>query len=265
MAVPLGGESISLSLALAIAAIVAFGGFVTGLNGFGFAVIGTALLAFVMEPQTAVALMILPILAANTSLIRELDRESLSSCVRRFWPYVGTAVIGTVLGMLSLSLVPQRPLALGLGLFVLAYVALSQNRVEIPGTSSLRRRCFVETGAMKALLGFVSGAIFGASNVGVQVVAYLRRLELDRQTFVGVVAMIFLGISVVRVGTAAALGLYDSVSLFAVSAVAAVPGLAGVAVGKRIRPSVPESLQRAATFTLLVIIGVRLTLSGAGV
>ncbi|ELY31191.1 hypothetical protein C499_01905 [Halogeometricum borinquense DSM 11551] len=71
MAVPLGGESISLSLALAVAAIVAFGGFVTGLNGFGFAVIGTALLAFVMDPQTAVALMILPILAANTSLIHK--------------------------------------------------------------------------------------------------------------------------------------------------------------------------------------------------
>jgi hypothetical protein len=258
------GDPASLSLALVVAAVVAFGGFVTGLNGFGFAVVGTSLLAFVMDPQTAVTTMILPILAANVSLVRELDRDGFVSCVRRFWPYVGAALVGTVLGMLSLSLVPTRPLALGLGLFVLVYVALSQERVEIPGESLLRRRCFVDTGATKAALGFVSGAVFGVSNVGVQVVAYLKSLDLDRETFVGVVAMVFLGVSVVRIGTAAVLGLYDGGGLFAVSAAAAVPGLAGVAVGKRVRPAVPESSQRAATFGLLAVIGVRLTLSGAG-
>jgi hypothetical protein len=76
--------------------------------------------------------------------------------------------------------------------------------------------------------GLLSGLVFGASNVGVQVVAYLKSLDLDHATFVGVVAMVFLGISSVRVVAAGVLGLYEDGSLLALSTVAAAPGLVGV-------------------------------------
>jgi hypothetical protein len=108
-----------------------------------------------------------------------------------------------------------------------------------------------------AAFGLVSGAVFGVSNVGVQVIAYLESRDLDRRTFVGVVAMVFLGISSVRVGTALALGLLPGDAL-ALSAGAAVPGVVGVAIGRRIRPGIPEGAQRAATLALLFAIGVRL-------
>lgn len=248
---------------LAVVAVVVFtGGFVTGVTGFGFAVIGTAALAVLFDPSLAVVVMILPTLGANLSLVRELDRESLRSCVRRFWPYVLAAGVGTVAGMALLSRIPRGPLMLGLGLFVIGYVLLSQDAVAVPGLGPVLDRCFVETTTAKAGLGLVSGVVFGASNVGVQVVAYLDSLSLPRSTFVGVLAMVFLGISTVRVGVAAALGLYDSAALVGFSALATVPGLAGVRTGQALRDRIPQRVQRVGLFVLLTVIGLRLTTSG---
>jgi len=255
--------SSSLGLAVVVFAVLAVGGIVTGINGFGFAVVGTSLLAVVVEPRTAVSLMILPILAANLSLVRELDGDGLRRCVRRFWPFVAAALVGTVAGMAVLSRVPTRPLTLVLGVFVLVYVVLAQERVAVPGEDWVRERCLIPGRKAMAAFGLVSGAVFGVSNVGVQVIAYLESLNLDKRTFVGVVAMIFLGISSVRVATALALGLFAGDALV-LSVGAAVPGLAGIAVGRRVRARIPQGAQRAATFGLLLLIGVRLLGRGTG-
>jgi hypothetical protein len=254
--------SLPTSLLLAVSLAVAVGGLVAGLNGFGFSVVGTGLLAALSDPGTAVALMILPVLAANLSLVRELSRAGLRSCVRRFWPFVAAALGGTLAGMVGLSWLPRAPLTVALGVLVLGYVAASQAVVPVPGTRWLAGVCLDERARTKAALGAVSGLVFGASNVGIQVVAYLRSLDLDRSTFVGVVAMIFLGISTVRVGAALALGLFGGGDAVLLSAGAAVPGLAGVAVGRRLRPRLPERVVRGAAFAVLLLVGLRLTTGG---
>ena len=255
--------SLSLTVVFVVFGIVVLGGFVTGVNGFGYSVIGTGLLALVVEPQVAVVVMILPILAANVSLVRELDRAGLKRCAKRFWPFVAAAFVGTIVGMSVLSRVPRGPLTLALGLFVFGYLALTQERVPLPGEGWVRTRVS-DTVGVKLLLGLVSGLVFGASNVGVQVVAYLKSLDLDHATFVGVVAMVFLGISSVRVVAAGVLGLYEGGGLLALSAVAAVPGLAGVSLGKRVRPRLARRTRRTGMFLLLAVIGVRLVTNGLG-
>lgn len=245
------------TLALVFTVVFA-GGLVTGITGFGYAVVATATLATLLDPGTAVVIVIIPLLAANASLVRELDRDGLTTCARRFWPFVAGAAVGTVLGMLVLSSIPTKPLTVGLGVFTLAYVALKQPWRSLPGEAWLRDQCFRETNALKVGLGFVSGGIFGASNVGVQVIAYLQSLDLDRQTFVGVVAMVFLGIGIVRVAAAFLLGFYSAGGVLVLSATAAVPGLLGVALGKRARSSIPMNVQQAGVFGLLTVIGVKL-------
>jgi uncharacterized membrane protein YfcA len=243
--------------------VVLVGGLVTGVTGFGYAIVATATLASLFEPQTAVVIVIIPILAANLSLVRELDRTGLVSCVRRFWSFVALAAVGTVLGMLALSRIPGGPLSLALGLFTLGYAAVAQPWVRLPGEQWFDEFCMVETHGRKGLLGAMSGAIFGASNVGVQVVAYLESLDLDHETFVGVVAMIFLGVGVIRVAAAWLLGLYGSADLVSISVAAALPGLVGVAVGKRVRDRIPRRVQDAVVYVLLGVIGLRLAYSGA--
>jgi len=245
--------------------VVLFGGLVKGTVGFGYAIASTALLAVFLSPSTAVVLMIIPMLAANVSLLRELDREEFSRCLAQFWPYVLLAMVGTVLGMVLLDVVRTALLTPALGVFTLAYVAVKQPWVVLPGERAVARYCFRRDTAVKATLGFVSGVVFGLSNVAVQVVAYLDSLDLDRSTFVGVLAMILVGVSSLRVGMAWALGLYDGGNLLLYSAGLSVPGLVGVTIGGRLRRYTTERAQLVAVLVLLSIIGVRLVATGVGV
>jgi uncharacterized membrane protein YfcA len=67
-----------------IIAIMFVAGEVTGLTGFGFALVSTTTLAIVLDPETAVVIAILPVPATNIELVTELDRERLGRCMSRF-------------------------------------------------------------------------------------------------------------------------------------------------------------------------------------
>jgi len=252
-----------LPVALTLAVVLA--GAVNGLAGFGFALVGTMVLATAIDPATAVVFMIVPILGVNLSLVRDLSTDQLRTCGRRFGPLIGAALVGTVLGLVVLSSLPQGPLKVGLGLVSLGFVATAQKRVTIPGLDRAREGCFVESTPAMVGVGGVSGVLFGGTNVGVQLIAYLRSCDLPHGLFVGVVAMVFLGLNAVRVVTAGALGLYPSLVVALASVVAVVPAVAGVVVGKRLRSSVGERHRRTVVLALLTLVGVRLLLGGLGI
>lgn len=250
---------------VAIGIIVFAGGLVKGIAGFGYAVVATALLATILDPGAAVVIMILPTLAANVVLLGELDRSKITACLGRFWPFLGTAVIGTAGGMLFLRSVSANWIALALGLLTTIYVVVKQPWVALPGEGAVTEWCVTDGYLSKATLGLVAGIVFGATNIAVQVVAYLDSLDLDHATFVGVLAMVLVGIAGLRVGLAAGLGLYTGGNTFMQSVLAIVPGLAGVSLGSRLRASIPESIQIVGVLSLLTVIGIRLTLAGLGI
>lgn len=251
-------------VALLVGVVVAAGA-INGIAGFGFALVGTMVAATMLSPATAVILFIIPIFAVNLSLVGELDRSEIRSCTSRFFPYLAAGLVGTLVGMVTLELLPDRPLRLGLGVVTLGFVATRQSIITVPGLSCAKDRCFAETPLPMAALGAVSGVLFGATNVGVQIVAYLKSCELDHSLFVGVVALTFLGINGSRIVAAAGLGLYPSPTIALLSVGLAVPAVAGVVVGTRLRPRITE--QRMAQFVLglLTIIGVRLVFAGLGI
>lgn len=237
---------------------------VNGLAGFGFAVVGTMALATVVDPAAAVVLMIIPMLAANITLVSELSTEELRSCGKRFGPLVMSALVGTIVGMIVLDALPGGPLRVGLGLITLGFVASQQQAVPLPSLGSEGGSTLSSDPAM-IVIGGVSGLLFGATNVGVQLVAYLRSQDLSHGLFVGVVAMVFVGINALRVGAAGVLGLYPSLTVFGLSVAAAVPAVGGVAIGSRLRSRVSSRLRRRVVFGLLTIIGIRLLLGGLGI
>ncbi|CCQ32269.1 TSUP family transporter [Halorhabdus tiamatea] len=252
-------------LIVAMAVVIVVAGAVNGLAGFGFALVGTMALATAIDPTTAVVFMIAPILGVNLSLLGDLSIEDLQTCGRRFWPLMLAALVGTITGLVVLDRVPQGPLKLGLGVISLGFVLSTQRIVPIPGLDRAKDGCFVESTAGMLGVGAVSGLLFGGTNVGVQLVAYLRSCNLSHGLFVGVVAMVFLGLNGIRIGAAGALGLYPSAGLAVASFVAVVPAVAGVAVGKRLRTAVDERERRIVVLALLTVIGVRLVLGGLGI
>jgi uncharacterized membrane protein YfcA len=248
-----------------VLAVVLVAGAVNGIAGFGFALVGTMALATVVEPATAVVFMIVPIFAVNLSLVGELSVSQLRTCGRRFAPLLGAALVGTVAGLAALEVLPAAPLRVGLGLLALAFVLNAQQAVPVPGLERAKDGCFVESRPAMIGVGGGSGLLFGGTNVGVQLIAYLRSCDLSHGLFVGVVAMVFLGLNGVRVVAAAALGLYPDATVFLASVGATLPAVAGVAVGKRLRHRVGDRDRRTVVLGLLTVIGVRLVLGGLGV
>lgn len=253
---------LSLSLIFLFGVVVLLAGAINGVAGFGFALVGTMILATVVDPAIAVVFMILPILSVNISLVRDLSTEQLRTCGRRFGPLIGSALVGTVVGMAILDRVPEEPLRIGLGLVAVGFVISAQQLVTLPGRSTVTDRCLVETPIAMVGIGAISGVLFGGTNVGVQLIAYLRSCNLSHKTFVGVVAMVFFGLNTVRIGAAGILGLYPSIGVVVGSVLAAIPAVIGVMIGKRLRPQIPERWRRGIVLSLLTVVGVRLILSG---
>lgn len=258
----IGGFSPTFLVVLTVVLLVA--GVVNGLAGFGFALVGTMALATVIEPSTAVVLMIIPILSANATLVSELSVPELQSCGRRFWPLILAALVGTMVGMVGINRLPGAPVRVGLGLITLVFVLSRQSLMPIPsagGGNSVDR----EGTVMMLVVGGVSGLLFGATNVGVQLVAYLRSADLSHGLFVSVVAMVFLGINAIRVGAAGVLGLYPSLEVVALSVAAVIPSVLGVAAGRTLRRRVRSRYREIAVLGMLTVIGVRLVLGGLGI
>ena len=313
------------SLLALLTLVVLTAGVVNGLAGFGFAVVGTMALATVLPPATAVVLMILPILAANVTLVSELSRAELAHCARHFAPLVVAALVGTIAGMAVLDILPEAPVRVGLGLITLGFVFSRQQALSLgslvsasPGDTTSAgdltasdpadgipadgipadgnppeddvapgdpfdsdpadgapaegdvalgdmNRTARERPLVMLVVGAVSGLLFGATNVGIQLVAYLRSLDLPHGRFVGVVAMVFVGINAVRVGAAGALGLYPSLTVFGLSLASVVPAVAGVIAGRWLRGRLSSGLRRRLVLGLLTIIGIRLVLGGLGI
>jgi len=248
-----------------VTVVIVVAGATNGVAGFGFAVVGTMALATMIDPATAVVFMIVPILAVNVSLVRDLTREELRTCSQRFWPLIGAALVGTVVGMGLLDRVPEAPLRVGLGLLTLGFVVSAQRRFPLPGWLVVGNSAVAKTRLGMVGVGGVSGVLFGGTNVGVQLIAYLRSFDLSHGLFIGVVAMVFLGLNGIRVAVAGAFGLYPGTTALLASVVAAVPAVLGVAIGKRLRVAVSERLRRIVVLSLLTVIGFRLIAGGLGV
>jgi uncharacterized membrane protein YfcA len=259
MIAAVGGPTVAL-----IALVILVAGTTNGLAGFGFALVGTMALATVIEPATAVVFMIVPILAVNLSLVRDLSREELQTCSRRFAPLIGAALVGTVVGMAVLSSLPTAPLRFGLGVLTLGFVATAQRRIPLPEWSAGGIGAVAHTRLGMVGVGGISGLLFGGTNVGVQLIAYLRSFDLSHGLFVGVVALVFLGLNGIRVGVAGLFGLYPSQTVLFASVVAAIPAAIGVAVGKRLRVTASERSRRVVVLGLLTVVGFRLVGGGLG-
>jgi uncharacterized membrane protein YfcA len=254
----------STEVLVLIAIIVFFAGTVTGITGFGYALIGTVGSAAPLDPQQAVVLMIIPVFISNIPLVRELNREQLRTCGRRFTSFIVAAAVGTVIGMAILQWIPTAMLTFALGVFTLGYVAVTQDAVSIPGKRHVTSNDSEQHANAQLGIGFGSGLIFGASNIGVSMVAYLDSLDLRRSIFVGVLALIFLGISAIRVGAAWVLDLYGTGALVWLSVGAAIVGLVGVESGQQIRHLLPDRYIDEFVLVLLSIIGMRLIVTSIG-
>ena len=227
--------------------------FVKGAVAFGFPLVATPLLALALGVKTAVAVSILPnIMMDSVQLVR---RGQALATVRRMLWLILFSMVGMWLGTRLLVVLPARVATLVLGVFVLAFAAITAwgRAPRVPARWEPW---------LSPPVGLVAGVLGGLTNVpGTPMVLYFVALGLDKYDFVRAVAVTFIVVKVVQLAAVAWYGLLDA-RLLVVSLAFSVVALAGFAVGARLQDWLPARAFNRAVLAFLVLTGAWLIFRG---
>ncbi len=229
---------------------VMLGGLVKGLSGFGYAIISTTLLASFFPASEAVAFLIIPLISIQLELLSELDSDEIKACTRNFEAYISALLVGTLAGFYMISEVPENIVKIFLGTLTLVFAFSRTGKIDLH-IEKLKEKCFRRSGRVQLGLGFISGIVFGATNIAVQIVAYLKTMELGRRKFAGLLALTMIPISGMRLPLAL---INSELSLLFYSALAAPIGVFFARIGERSADKIARrSVERFSVLLLLLI------------
>jgi uncharacterized membrane protein YfcA len=224
-----------------IAALLA--GTVTGLTGFGLALVSTPLLLFVYEPRTVVVLTVFFSIFINIAVVWDSWREARRPlALALFLP----SVVGVVLGVEVLRVVDPVYIRLAVGVVVVFSALLLVREVRLPGAGT-------RWGPVVA--GSASGALSTSTGLAAPpIVLLLASRGLQKAEFRSTSALYFLAMSVVGLAVLAGRGLIEAgeVSLGAVLVPAAI---VGKVMGTALLKKVSERGFRAISLGMVILTG----------
>jgi uncharacterized membrane protein YfcA len=208
-------------LVLAGLAIV-YAGFIRGAIGFGGNLVLIPVLVWFLEPRLAVALPVIPGLAATPVVLYKLGVRRAD--LQRIWPLLLALGVGTAGGAYLLLALSASTIATIVGLLAMLFVALTALKVQLHVPPASERY-------VTPLAGLLCGLVAGASNVhGPPMAIYLHSLRLDKRAFVVTFTLVFLVTGLAQLASYAALGLYSPPLLLA-SLLACLPTIIGTRLG----------------------------------
>ena len=236
-------------------AITLLAGFVKGAVGFAMPLIMVSLIGTILDPQLAVAAIILPIVASNLLQTLRTGVGPAVDAAREHWRYIAVVCAAILAFAQLLPAIDARAFALILGVpvTVLAVVQLVGWRPRIPPA----RRRAAELGA-----GLVSGALGGlAGTWGPTTVLYLLALEVPKRRSVLVQGVIYGTGSIALLAAHLASGVLNPATA-PVSAALLVPGLVGMWIGFKVQDRLDADVFRRLTLAVLTLAGLNLIRRG---
>jgi len=116
---------------------VLLAGIVSGLTGFGLALISTPILLFVYEPRTAVVLTVIVSIFINAAVVWDSWQEARRRlALALFLP----ALFGIVVGAMILGVINPVYIRLGVGAIVLFSAFLLVRDIRLPGADTAGAR-----------------------------------------------------------------------------------------------------------------------------
>lgn len=239
------------NLWLLAAGIFLLAGSVKGIVGMGLPTVAMGLLALVVPPAEAAAIVVVPSLVTNVWQL--LSGPSFGTLARRLWPMMAGILLGTVagVGVLAGDTTGVAGICLGIALAVYAVVGLAGLKMAV-----VRRH---ETW-LGPLIGATTGLVTGATGVFViPAVPYLQAIGLERDELIQA-----LGLSFTVSTIALALGLlrvdaWQQASLW-ISLLVLIPALGGMQLGQVLRQRIPAAAFRRVFFVGLLLLGLYLVL-----
>jgi len=229
--------------------VFALAGFIKGVIGLGLPTISMGLLAIVMPPIEAAALLILPSLLTN--VWQMVAGPSLPAAIRRLWPMMVAVCLGTWAGMGLMTGGNARygTILLGIALAVYALSGLASVRFAMP-----KQR---ET-LYGPLTGGITGLITAATGVFViPAVPYLQAIGLEKEDLVQALGLSFTVSTLALSVNVAQAGALD-VSIAALTVGALAIACAGMWAGQTLRQRLAPAVFRRWFFIGLLLLGIYL-------
>ena len=223
------------------------GGLIKGALGVGTPLLTVPLMALVLPPQLAVALMSIPIVVANVWQFAQSDRSD--AVVGRFWPAFVAVLIGTWIGVKILSVLDERSLLLVVGAVVLLFTALQASSYKF----RLSEYAVKPAGAG---FGLASGIIGGVSSMfGPMLIIYLLSVGgLSKNQFVSSISFLYVSAVVPWAISLYLFGILDN-QLLVYSIIATLPVSVGLLGGRRLRGLISERAFQRLVLVVLVTSG----------
>lgn len=228
------------------------GGIVKGAIGFGLPLVTVPIMTFVVAPQSAIALMAVPIVGSN--LLQAAEGGEWRRGLRRFGPMILTTFLGMAIGLSVLAGASGALLDLAMGLTVLSVAAVQLAGLRLPRPAPERER------ATSAAVGLGAGVIGGMTSFfGPLVITYLIALDLPKNMFVSTMAAYYVSAVVPFFLSLAVIGVLGPVE-FVLSAAAMAPILVGLRLGTALRGRIPADTFRRIVLLALGAVGAMLAL-----
>jgi uncharacterized membrane protein YfcA len=239
----------SLSVLIITALTFLLAGFVKGVLGLGLPTVSMGLLALVMTPAQAAALLVAPSLVTN--VWQMAAGPALAPLWRRLWSMMVGIGIGTWAGagLLTGNNAAMATAALGVALALYALTGLTTLRIAIPARMEWW---------LSPLVGAVTGFITAATGVFViPAVPYLQAIGFEKEELVQALGLSF---TVSTLALAAILLMAGSFagSIAGASLLALIPALAGMFAGQWIRIRARPAVFRRWFFLGLLVLGIYL-------
>jgi uncharacterized membrane protein YfcA len=230
-----------------VAAVFMLAGLVKGVIGMGLPTVSMGLLALVMSPPEAAALLVLP--SFLTNLWQMLAGPSLRAVVARLWPMMLGACLGTWAGA-GLMTGPMAMYGSGLlGLALVAYALAGLLALGLPPISPAQERW------LGPAIGGISGIISAATGVFViPAVFYLQAIGLEKEHLVQALGLSFTVSTIALAVNLASIGTLN-VSIAGAAVGALAVACAGMWIGQSVRLGLRPETFRRVFFVGLMLLG----------
>jgi uncharacterized protein len=230
-------------------AVFALAGFVKGVIGLGLPTISMGLLAIVMPPVQAAAILVVPSLLTN--IWQMAAGPSLRSAARRLWTMMLAVCLGTWAGsgLMTGTSAQYGTIVLGLALMIYALTGLAAIRFTVPARWEA---------VCGPLAGAATGIITAATGVFViPAVPYLQSIGLEKEELVQALGLAFT-VSTIALAVNVALAGALNVLIAGMALAALAFASAGMWIGQMVRLHLSPGAFRRWFFLGLLVLGLYL-------
>lgn len=248
-------EFLTIGSLIGVICVTLAAGFIKGAIGFGMPLVMVSGLALFLEPQLAVAALILPILTSNLWQATRFGLGEAMSAVREYWRYVLVVCVVIAIAAQFVTSIPVRVFYLILGVPVVLLAAIQLSGVQLRISPS-------QKGWAEWVAAFVAGVLGGLTGTwGPPTVLYLLALDTPKLRAILVQGVVYaLGAISLTLGHLQS-GVLNAATL-PLSAFLVIPGLISQAVGMRVSDRLNPEVFRRIILIVLIVAGLNLIRRG---